>query len=236
MVSTRRQVINEQDRYGGFESVTAKEPVQAKEEFASSTIEVQAPAYTQNFTYSEPAKEQTRSFRYTENAKRYAPEAEVEVREEKVKVRRNREDLMPSIRKERKEKAVEEVSEQTALREERESLSTRTKVVLAVYLAIVVILAAVVIGTGIAITGSTAAVSRLETQVSVKQETLLQQTQTLNMITDETFLKGKAAEKNMINTVNPTVVTPAETIEPVIYKSRTNWFDKICDWLCGFMN
>lgn len=222
MVTTRRQVIDEvnsvSERPVSKSRIFMDEEVNSNDLYSGvSSVDVKtAPRSSEIFSYS------TR----TETVRRAKPStASVET----VKVRRNKEDFMPVISKKYDETA--EV-EQT-VKEERVSASTRTKVILSIYLAIVVILAAVVIGTGIAVSNSAGTVSALESQVLAKNEAILAQQQNLNILSDETYITGRGVELNMGKIKNATTVSLTGGVGKKTYAARTNWFDGVCDWISG---
>ncbi len=142
-------------------------------------------------------------------------------------VRRDAEDVMPSIRTH----DAAERHEETEPDRSAGLLSTRTKVMLAIYVAVAVVLAAIVIATGIALSSSTASVASLEAQVAARNATIAEQTSQILALEDDTLLSGMATEQGMshVSSVTEFELLPVEDAPAVT--ANTNWFDRFCDWL-----
>ncbi len=193
MVTVKRKVNNETERYGVY---------------ASTTLEVKEPGQSFNDAQVRDAE----TFNYTSAAPT-------------IKVKSpSQEEFMPKIREEHK---AEEASET------RKRLSSKTKVMLGVYLAVVLLISSLVIATGITLTTKAAKINDLENQVKALNDTISQQVTQMEILSDENALLGRAYENGM------TKVTYAEELELLpyddaeMYQGSTNWFDSFCDWLSG---
>ena len=239
MISTRRQVINEQDRYGGYAS--------SQTGYLSPDIDMPEtnPARTDGFSYS--AVESVERTRETEREPMYSRRPaypgldeyigviQAPAKPAKRKVPRESEDLMPSIKTRAYAEEIPEEEETVRRAEKSEGISTKAKLMLCAYVATVLILAAIVIGTGIAISGAQGSVSALQAELAQKNAVILSQQETLSDLSDETYITGEAVEQGMKKIENTEEVERIELIEPPTYDARTNWFDKFCDWLSNIM-
>ncbi len=96
------------------------------------------------------------------------------------------EDVMPRIKRESK----------TALAV-KESVSAKAKVLLAAYIIIAITLAAVVIGTGIAITEIGNRADNIQGRIENLDTQIRQQTSMLERYSDDTYMRGRATELDM---------------------------------------
>ena len=193
MVTVKRKVNNETERYGGY---------------ASTTLEVKESGQS----FSDAQVRDAETFTYTHTA----PTVKVKTS--------SQEEFMPKIREEHK-------AEEAAT--SKRKLSSKTKVMLGVYLAVVLLISSLVIATDITLTGKAAKINDLENQIKALNDTISQQVTQIDVLSDENALAGRAYEKGM------TKVTYAEEIELLpygdaeMYQGSTNWFDSFCDWLSG---
>lgn len=135
-------------------------------------------------------------------------------------------DVMPSIQTMRylKEKNASQANN-------RERLESKTKLMLAIYMIVVVVLSAIVIGTGIAIGNVSERVSALESEFSAQTEVLNAQYNQIDKLQDPDYIRGKAYNNGMENVENVTEVPLLELGDPISYEARTNWFDSFCKWV-----
>lgn len=229
MIKTSRQIKTEEDRFGGYiprtessrRNVEVDLDVDPDKELSFSRRTFVEPSYEKDKPAA-PEKEESIYSTLDKPRRTVTPPAR-----KPSAVRRDAEDVMPSIR----------THDATERHEETESdrnaglLGTRTKVMLAIYVAVAVILAAIVIATGIALSSSTASVASLEAQVAARNATIAEQTSQILALEDDTLLSGMAVEQGMspVSSVTEFELLPVEDA-PAVTES-TNWFDRFCDWL-----
>lgn len=245
MLKTRRQIRTEQDRFGGYSS---RQPVM--QNYSGNRFEIDDNDISeQDSYYAEiPSRPQTTDRKKTEKSsfystresyERYPDTAEfvnepVYTSRAPRKVRRDAESVMPTIRT----RAVLDSDTDKAPAQNKRTkpaMSLNAKVMLAVYAAVVVVLAAIVIATGIAIGNLGSSVAAMEAELSAKSTIVTEQNATLSAMENDSAILGQATEIGM---VKPTVKTEIELLpmgEAVNYEARTNWFDKFCDWLSNLI-
>ncbi|MDE7395118.1 MAG: hypothetical protein K2M95_03230 [Clostridiales bacterium] len=250
MVSSRRRVVTEQDRYGGFgvQPMVSRAPVEKEEpvhtfsfddRFAPSVDvrEERAEAVTQSRRADLYAPTEVRqaqqppvieySTRPYTGLETYTPTQRVTVRHEKA-AKREREELMPSIKQRVEAAEAEEV-------QTRVKLSSRTKVYLGIYLTVAAILAVLVIATGLAVSNINGTADRLQSQIAAQNEVLAAQNAEILRLTDTDRITGAAVNNGMQKVENATKVELLPVSEPMVYEGRTNWFDRFCDWLSNLI-
>ncbi len=152
----------------------------------------------------------------------------------KTRRKREKEDLMPSIRTRaygQPEALDAEKEEEKSRPRERAKISGKSKAALVVYAAVVVILAVMVIATGLAVSNINAQASALENEITAKNARIIEQNSEIARLTDPDRIVGAAVGDGMEKIKTPTEVKLIPTTEPVNYEGRTNWFDKFCDFL-----
>lgn len=242
MVTTRRQVRTEQDRYGGYSTAPSASfadteiDVSYKDEYYEnlSASAISAPLkVTVKETVAPPA---AKPRLYTGRTATKATDIETEIlpypTRRRKSVRRETEDLMPTIKTRRYAEDFHEIKDKAV---GKRILSTKAKVMLAVYLVAVVALVAVVIATGIAISGASSSVAGLEKQIEIKNVRLAEQSAELALLSDESALIGNAYQLDMepVNAVTEVDLLPHS--EPVVYAPGSNWFNDFCNWLDGLI-
>lgn len=247
MVTTRRQIRTEQDRFGGY---TTRQAINSdiernqieydKEQVANIQSEQ---SYAPSFRSAPPshAEVQASAPSFYSARKDYPDTAEFigsvdyPVRRKKS-VKREIEDVMPSI----KTRAVlsDYVSKQNAAeanKKEKSALKSKTKAMLGIYMVVVVALAAIVIATGIAISGLGSSVASLESELALKSVLVTQQNAELSALDNDTMMTGQATDIGMVKPSQKTEVELLPVGDVVNYEARTNWFDKFCDWLSNLI-
>lgn len=250
MISSRRTVETEQDHYGGYgmQPRMSRVPVEREtpvrtfsfdDRFAPSVTEDEerAEAVTQSrraelYAPTEVRKAQQPpvieySTRPYTSAETYMPTQHVAVRHEKS-AKRDREELMPSIRQHAEAAEAEEA-------QARVKLSSRAKVYLGVYLTVAAVLAVLVIATGLAVSNINGTADRLESQIAAQNEVLAAQNAEILRLTDTDRITGAAVNNGMQKVENATKVELLPVSEPMVYEGRTNWFDRFCDWLSNLI-
>ncbi|MCL2676093.1 MAG: hypothetical protein FWE84_05915 [Firmicutes bacterium] len=132
-----------------------------------------------------------------------------------------REEMMPSIKK-----------ESVAAPAVKQTVSTKAKVLLAAYVIIAVVLAAVVIGTGIALTEI--GERNLDTSGKIGEVNTLIDAQSgpLALVRSDEYQIGVAATQYGMEFVNEVVkVQLVPEVVVASYGATGGWFDNLCDWL-----
>ena len=132
-------------------------------------------------------------------------------------------ELMPTIKSDNR---LEE-------KEERETrkLSSKTKVMLCVYMATALILALIVLATGLAIGSASKEVASLESEVKFQSEQLAETDVKLSYLGDELTITGAATELGMVKTDGATEIELIDYVDGASYEARTGAFDKFCDFV-----
>ncbi len=247
MLKTRRQIITEQDRFGGYSSrqPVREQPSRNRYEILDENefIRDEKPYYGETSRYDARAEsnvsvQEKESSLYSSRGDYEYETAEYVEQPVHTRVPRRRkreiESVMPSIRT----RAARDASVNAQVEESgktKPATSVKTKAVLAVYAAVVVVLAAIVIATGIAISGASASVAALESELQMKNEIVLQKNAELAALEDDTTLAGLATELGMNKPASKTEIELLPMNEAVSYEAVTNWFDKLCDWLSNLI-
>lgn len=148
---------------------------------------------------------------------------EPEIYSKREDIVKPREEVMPSIKKETKSAPAV-----------KEAVSSKAKVLLAAYIIIAVVLAAVVIGTGLALTEignrNTAIIGEIhnyERKIDVQDPVLF-------MVNEPSYIAGEAAGKYEMEFVDENDIVTVTVVSEVAtqkYAATSNWFDKIGDFL-----
>lgn len=246
MVTTRRKIVTEEDRFGGYAArpVLRVTPVEneVKEENAEKET-VRTFSFDERFAPSvspwekkevapEPRKAvappvieySTRPYTGIET---YSEPKHITVRHEKA-AKRESEDIMPSI----KTRAYAEDAKEKAA---RAKMSSRTKVYLGIYLTVAAVLAILVIATGLAVSNINGTADRLQSEIAAQNEILVAQNAEIMRLTDTDRITGAAVNNGMEKVDNATKVDLLPVSEPTRYEGRTNWFDRFCDWLSNLI-
>jgi cell division protein FtsL len=261
IISSRRQVLTEQDRYGGYGPL---QPSERRVSFSDTSAQERAfgeRTARAEFEYSSrpaPSAEaipgvELDSVRYTGRSfgdeiglvpaskfGSYSAETEVMPRIERTRpesVReRERVTQRPAARPRAAAPAVradEKASERT---EQKAKFSLSAKIMLVVYVTAVLLLAAVVIGTGVAISSANTRLSVLTAERTAVAETVNAQQTELAVLSNETYLKGAAGENGYGEPPAVTQIPPVTLNDPPAYAAPTNGFDRFCDWLSGLFS
>ena len=243
MITTRRQVVNEQDRYGGYASQPVSRinvDIDEEKDFRSNDFVRYESRRFSPTVGTEKSERFESDLRYSERPKypgldEYVglPETSSKSAAKTAKKRmpRESEDVMPSIKTRAYMTEKPEEIEKVSRSESKEGLQSKTKLMLAIYVATVIVLAAIVIATGIAISGAENSVSSLEYQLSQKNAVIAGQQAEIAALGDDTYLTGAAVENGMQKVDNAIEVDLIDLGGTVDYEARTNWFDKFSDWL-----
>ena len=131
--------------------------------------------------------------------------------------------MMPVIKSEQKADAVE--------KREPQKLSSKAKTMLGIYAATALILAIIVLATGLAIGGASSDVVALENRVLAQSALLSESDATLRHLSDDATITGEATDLGMVKSSSATAIDLIQLGEVTEYPERTNGFDKFCDFL-----
>ncbi len=241
MVTTaRRRISTEQDRFGGYGIQPSGKAV------ADETAKENTSTETERFSYRTVMDEPSYSVPYTETAQKSATDSVIEytsrpyygaydysvpiqapTRSKKAR-KREREDVMPSIRT---RAYAEQKPEQEVVKREKTRLSGKAKVALIAYVAIVTVLAVMVVVIGLTVSNINARSASLESEIALKSSQLADIRADISELTDFDTI-ASAAEKNGMEKIDSVIeVELVPTVTPTEYEGRTNWFDKVCDFI-----
>ncbi len=134
-------------------------------------------------------------------------------------------EFMPTItREERVEGREEQITHK---------LSSKAKVMLCVYMATAVILAIIVLATGLAIGGASKEVSVLESEVKFQSAQLAEIDEKLTYLGDELTITDAASELGLVAVDNTTEVELLDYADGMNYEVHTSAFDIFCDFVSG---
>ncbi|MCL2798131.1 MAG: hypothetical protein FWD58_08790 [Firmicutes bacterium] len=244
VISKRRQVASDQDRYGGYRSdITAGRPDALTDdlyaEFRLSRAErgLVGPEYGSGVAYGYTEAPQTDFLRPAQKdkdtpdadpvafSKRERPTEYVGIDIPAPPKRRGADEVMPAIKPRPFEPKADRAS--------ASGLSPSVKTMLAVYIAAVVVLAVVVIATGIAITSAQSRITNLERDLENRLQTVSDLEAGLYRLSDPAEIASRAESNDMERIDSYREVSLIDVYEPPSYKADTNAFDKFCDWLSG---
>ncbi len=228
MVTVKRKINNETDKFGGYADIEVKTP----------PAEIEIKTNTQNNlgdSFIEAQYKQAESIRDTRVDYRQQPQIQRRPRPEYKEVsdvepmRPN--EFMYKIHSEKKDETEE--SEETTTNKVQK-VDNKTKWILGVYAAIILFLSALVIATGIFVSSAGTEVEELQNELAVKNAYMAEQLGAITMLGDEDALTGRAYNSGMerIEGVQGTIdLLPLGEVKT--YEGSTNWFDSFCDWLNG---
>lgn len=203
MITTRREV-NIDNGNTELRSQTVKR-IAPEERIISINPEVEVKPFTDTAVSSAKVERAT-------NAETYRVTADMTLDE-----------FMPTIKSDNR---LEEKEEQ-----ETRKLSSKTKVMLCVYMATALILALIVLATGLAIGGASKEVAVLENEVKFQSAQLAETDVKLAYLGDDLTITGAATELGMVKNDGATEVELLDYVDGVNYEARTGAFDKLCDFI-----
>lgn len=237
MVSTKRQIRKDGDRYGNFDSDYTESP------FISEYGIVNTPEdtdYTSGSSYimsedidirgEAPAADTLYSTRDTVSA----PATDVPERPKKEEEPHTREDVLPTLKTRvyAPEKFDEKkIAAEAPAKRERRGISSRERVMLCIYIAVALVLAIAVIATGITISSASAEADVLTEQIAQKQVVIAEQEATLATLRNDDNIRGRASSLGMVEADGAVYEAPTvPTGEYPEAEPHTNGFDKFMDW------
>ncbi len=208
MITTRREV-NIENGSTALKSRTVKR-IAPEEKYVSISPEVEVKPFKETASQTGGAS--------------FAAEKAQEMR---ITPKMDLSDLMPVIKS---DEAAEE-SEQ----KDTQKLSSKAKIMLCVYLATALILALIVLATGLAITGTSKEVAALENEVKTQSALLADSEAMLSHLSDDLTITGSATEMGMVKTEDATKIELIKISDKTSYEERTNAFDRFCDFISGII-
>ncbi len=240
MVTAKRKINNEKERYGGFSEIEVSEP---RVQYTTTPVREVAPKPVER-TYVEP-KPQYSEPKPQNNPNKSFYDAQVQAAEERVSYSQFQakpqqkttveqpiadtykppvETFMPSIRSQ-KDHAPAPVTKQ--------KLDQRTKVILGVYLTIILLLSALVLATGILLSSAGSRVDDLEDELSQKTAAFNTLRGEIDVLSDESNIADRAVGGGMVAIESAKEYDLLPLTDASTYPATTNWFDSVCDWLSG---
>ncbi len=208
MITTRREV-NIENGSTALKSRTVKR-IAPEEKYVSISPEVEVKPFKETASQTGGAS--------------FAAEKAQEMR---ITPKMDLSDLMPVI----KSDETAEESEQ----KDTQKLSSKAKIMLCVYLATALILALIVLATGLAITGTSKEVAALENEVKTQSALLADSEAMLSHLSDDLTITGSATEMGMVKTEDATKIELIKISDKTSYEERTNAFDRFCDFISGII-
>ena len=208
MITTRREV-NIENGSTALKSRTVKR-ISPEEKYVSISPEVEVKPFKETASQTGGAS--------------FAAEKAQEMR---ITPKMDLSDLMPVI----KSDETAEESEQ----KDTQKISSKAKIMLCVYLATALILALIVLATGLAITGTSKEVAALENEVKTQSALLADSEAMLSHLSDDLTITGSATEMGMVKTENATEIELIKISDKTSYEERTNAFDRFCDFISGII-
>lgn len=164
------------------------------------------------------------------------PVIEPELNTQRITPAKSQDQVMPTIRQERKiTPAKEEISgvksEESTESATANKIDARTKMIMAMYIGVSFILAMIVLATGLALTGQNAKVAGLENSVRQAYNTVVSQQEQIDYLSDEAVVGNAADDLGMVQNTGAEEIELIPLGEVVTYDARTNGFDQFCDFL-----
>ncbi|MBR2970646.1 MAG: hypothetical protein IKC48_02490 [Clostridia bacterium] len=216
MVTVKRKINSETERYGGFSEIEVKAPATKEYDVRGSFSHSEQIRAERNVEYSMPTVTTVDdSITVDSNIPVVSEENEQSISQYMLDIR--------SAKPQRMEQEVPETNEKRAL-------DKRTKLILGIYLAIIVLLSSLVIGTGVYLTSHNASVNDLQGELAIKNVVLSEQAAEIASLSDVDAILGRAYASGMeaIEDAEVIKLLPVEDVAQM--EGTTNWFDALCDW------
>lgn len=254
MITTKRQMRRESDRFGGyyggesngaplvsdyapiadFEPITQSAQEVRDSVFVADDIGMSAAPMITNIPAA-PAQPQPQ-IRYTQPPKQQRAE-----KPQQAFRPHKSEDILPTVKT--RAYATVKPAEDSPVAEEqqaprvRNAIPAKMKVLLCVYIIVAVMLAIAVITTGVVISQTAAQVDSLVATVNERQTTLAQKERELAILTDDNAIRGKATELGMVKAAAPLYsVGAVENVEYPAAEPRTDAADAFFDAMSKILN
>lgn len=214
MVTVKRKINNETERYGGF-----------------SEVEIKPPQHQVDVKVGD-------SFREAQVKRAETSEAPQVVRDKREQIYSKpttptSDEFMPTIRTTADGENTKIDTRAYSSKKQAQNIDSRTKLILGVYIAIILLLSAVVIATGIILSSSGARVEALESELAARSAVVNAQSEDIARLSDRDNIAGRALNNGMEKYETSESIDLLPMGEPQTYEGITNWFDSFCDWVSG---
>ncbi|MDE7406669.1 MAG: hypothetical protein K2M89_07355 [Clostridiales bacterium] len=244
MVTTKRQIRRDSDRFGGYYS-TEIDGIPDISDYARITnpdpITEPARAGSSMLVSDEVEKDEP-LYTTPEMVKTETPSPAQEVERPFKPTPRDKEDLLPTVktRAYATDKTAQNIEQDTVkapAKRARASLDTKTKILLCVYVVVALVLAIAVIATGVSISNTAAQADAVANKVAQKQVRVLQQEQELAALRDDDTVRGKAVQNGMVPAGEPAyTVSNVKTVGYPEATPRTDGWDDFFDTMSKIFN
>lgn len=243
MITTKRQIRRDTDRFGGygtesrtladFDDITNTEPpVTVAENMGTSRLMSDVDL---NISNSAQIQEEPQLYTTLVSAPAQTQRTEIPARPQKAEQPRSKEDVLPTLKTRAyadDKTALEQKEAVAPAKRARRALDSRTKILLCVYVAVALALAIAVIATGVSISSASAQADAIVSQISQKQAIIAEQETELMALRNDETIRDRAAQNGMVQAGTPAYSAPAApTYEYPEATPHTNGFDEFCDWL-----
>lgn len=253
MVSTKRQIRRDDDRYGGFAGtgMTDYDIMNGESNYIGNSM-LRTDTDYDITNAAAPAVDNSVNAAPIEAAAPVVMPQSVEVpapvapaRPKKAEAPHTREDILPTVKTRSyatdkteagvQQPTVEEV--ENTVKPTRRGLSSRERIMLCVYVAIALILAVAVIATGVSISAASVQSDALATQIEQNSLVIAAQESELASLYDETNIRERAVDAGMVDAGEPAYNAPvADKVGYPEAAPHTNGFDEFLDWLSHVLN
>lgn len=244
MVTTKRQIRRDSDRFGGYYS-TEIDGIPDISDYARITdpdpITEPARAGSSMLVSDEVEKDEP-LYTMPEMMETETPAPEKEVERSFKSEPRDKEDLLPTVKTrayatDKTAQTIEQDTVKAPAKRARASLDNKTKILLCVYVVVALILAIAVIATGVSISHASAQADAVANKVAQKQVRVLQQEQELTLLRDDDAIRGKALQNGMVPAGEPAyTVSNVETVGYPEATPRTDGWDEFFDAMSKIFN
>ena len=244
MVTTKRQIRRDSDRYGGYYNteIGGIPDISDYARITNDSVIEPARAGSSMLVSDDVQKDEPIYSTPEMLADTETPATEKEA-DRPVKLEpRDQEDLLPTVKtrayaSEKPAKDIEPQNAKAPVKRAHASLDTKTKILLCVYVVVALVLAIAVIATGVSISNASAQADAVANKVAQKQAIVLQQEQELAALRDDDAIRGKAAQAGMVPAGDPAyTVSNVQTVDYPEATPRTDGWDAFFDMMSKIFN
>ena len=243
MLTSKRQIKRDSDRFGGFYSTETNEFPRISD-FDISNNDTDIDADTSMRAESAAPEMNAQAPEAAAPAETPAPApAETSFRSQRP---HKEEDIRPTIKSltyadakpiEEIAREIEPKQEEVTQKRARPVLDTKMKILLCVYVVIALVLAIAVIATGVSISHASAEADIVAKSVAQKQQIISRQQRELEQLRDEDNIRAKALENGMVPAGDPDFsVSNVESVDYPEATPRTDGWDKWFDNMSKVFN
>lgn len=107
---------------------------------------------------------------------------------------------------------------------------SKTKGMIALYAAVVIVLAILIVTTGTLISRANKAAAAMESNIEQLHSDINEKIGTLSDLSTESVILERAKELGMVKAGKGTSIKQLQLAAAPVYTAGTNWFDRFCDW------